>query len=334
MLDKITSDLHYRNQLGKILETLDIYSIGRDDIIELLLAMSFNNKHGVVPSSTHLKLVDLFCRSSGLIQETIHKFRHSPIQDTLNSIVLQSENVRITASDFTNIIADLKNIGYATLPCSLHKNICDEILSYAYLQQHTCLARYGSQNRRYEVSGLDELQPYTLSAAMKESCINASNTIHIIINDPVILGLVSFYLRTKICVRSVSFWHSFEAIDHEPYGELAQLFHYDLDEFRWLKLFIFLTDVSDNNGPHVFIPGSHRPGFKDPKLLSRGYARISDDDMDRYHPRSSWKYLTCSAGTLVLADTRCWHKGTAVKTGVRSLLQPEYAPTKFSMNLI
>jgi hypothetical protein len=56
--------------------------------------------------------------------------------------------------------------------------------------------------------------------------------------------------------------------------------------------------------------------------------------MDQYHPRSSWKYLNCPAGTLVLADTRCWHKGTALRSGVRSVLQPEYAPSHFSKKLI
>ena len=330
----MTSNREFRNELSKILRTLDVYSIARDDIIELLLAIKFNKKHGVIPSATHLKLVELFCRSSGLIQEIIHSFRESSLEETLNPIVLQSEYFNLGALDFTNIMVDLKNIGYATIPMTLPRSICNEILNYAYLQQYTCIARSNSQDIRYKISTFDEIRPCTLSASMDESCIYSSVIISKIINDPVILGLVAFYLRSRVCIRSVSFWHSFESIDHKPSGELAQLFHYDLDEFRWLKLFIFLSDVTNENGPHVFIPGSHRSGFKDPNLLSRGYSRISDEDMDRYHSKSSWKYLTCAAGTLVLADTRCWHKGTAIRSGVRSVLQPEYAPSNFSKTLI
>jgi len=324
----------FEDRLSTISEIFDAHSISRDDVLELLLAMTVNKKYGVTPSRTHLKLVELFCRSSGLIQDVIHRFRHVPLRETLNSIVLQSEYLSISAMDFSNIMKDLKDTGYATLPVRLDKSTCKEILDYAQFQEYSCMARCDSQDIRYTASNFNDIQPYTLSASMEESCILRSILITKIINDPVILSLVSFYLRSNVSMRAVSFWHSFESADHQPRGELAQLFHYDLDEFRWLKLFIFLTDVTYKNGPHVFISGFSRPGYKASSLLSRGYARISDDDMEHYHPRSSWQYLTCPAGTLTLADTRCWHKGTALQSGVRSVLQPEYAPTTFSKNLI
>jgi ectoine hydroxylase-related dioxygenase (phytanoyl-CoA dioxygenase family) len=154
------------------------------------------------------------------------------------------------------------------------------------------------------------------------------------VNDPVINSLVRFYLRTAIQVRHVSLWHSFPAVNFQPESELAQLFHFDLDEFRWLKLFIFLTDVDLENGPHVYIPGTHKPGSKSSELLKRGYSRITDDDMELYHPRSTWREILCEAGTMVLADTRCWHKGAPVLDGVRSVLQPEYAPSSFSKEFL
>lgn len=325
---------HFQDRLENIIKTLDANSVSRDDIVELLLAVSFSKRYDVVPEATHLKLVELFCRSSGLIQELIHKFRILPLNDTLESLVLHSNYISLSALDFTSIITDLCITGYARLPCRLDPGICKNILEYAYLQEYSCLAQHDDQHTKYAIQGLDEIRPYTLSAGMKESSIHGCELIDIIINDPVILGLATFYLRSSVCIRSVSLWHSFESAFHRPSGELAQLFHYDLDEFRWLKLFIFLTDVTPENGPHVFIPGSHRPGFKHPHLLSRGYSRISDEDMDHFHPRSSWEYVTCPAGTLVLADTRCWHKGTPIKSGVRTVLQPEYAPTRFSRNLI
>ncbi len=36
-----------------------------------------------------------------------------------------------------------------------------------------------------------------------------------------------------------------------------QYFHRDPDDFRFLTLFIYLTDVSPSAGPHQVIPGSH-----------------------------------------------------------------------------
>ena len=132
-------------------------------------------------------------------------------------------------------------------------------------------------------------------------------------------------------LRHVSLWHSFP--NKEPSSEAAQLFHFDLDEFKWFKLFIFLTDVDEQSGPHIYIPRTHKTGSKPFDLLKYGYTRITDDLMSSYHPKSSWKKLTCKRGTMVIANTSCWHKGTHVISKIRSVLQPEYSLSTFSKNL-
>ena len=317
-------------QVQSILHCLDEYSVSRDDLIELLVAIKFNNHYGCIPESTHIKLVNLFCRSSGRIQEIIHAFRIKPVNHLLNSIVLESNLFKTTPAEFSQIIRDLNDNGYAQLPFKLPPSKCAEILEYSSTCKHYCLIRNNECTERYEISSLDHLQKGTLSAHMYESDLISSKTISDIFFDKVIMGIASFYLRTDVCLHHGSLWHSYKTEGDYADSELAQLFHFDLDEFRWLKLFIFLTDVSSDNGPHVYIPGSHVPGTKSLELLSRGYARIPDDDMNRFHSKTSWKELTCPAGTLVFADTRCWHKGTSVNCGQRSILQPEYSPSTFS----
>ena len=324
----------FYHELSGLIRILDKYSVKRDDVIELLLAMSYSNKYGFIPNSTHLKLVNLFCQSSGSIQDLIHKFRHSSINDTITSIALSSDLFKISPLQFSEVICDLKDKGYAKLPVGLSSTFCNDILTYAESQEYLCVANADSKHFSYNAHGLSNLKPYTLAASVLEPCIYRSNHVKKILDDPVIRGLAEFYLRCPLMVRGVSMWHSFVSYDGKGKADLAQQFHFDLDEFRWLKVFIFLSDVTHANGPHVFIPGSHKPGIKSPELLSRGYARISDDEMSNFHPRSTWQYITCPAGTVVLADTRCWHKGTAVQSGVRSVLQPEYAPSNFSKNSI
>ena len=177
----MTSTEEFQYHLNKIAKTLDIHSVSRNDIVELLLAISFNNKYDVIPNSTHLKLVKLFCQSSGLIQEIIHKFRHLPLAESINSITLQSEYISLSASDFTNIMIDLKNTGYATLPERLHESVCRRILEFANSQEYSCVAHVRCRDICYDIQTVDEMRPNTLSAYMKESCINGSDLINKII---------------------------------------------------------------------------------------------------------------------------------------------------------
>ena len=58
-----------------------------------------------------------------------------------------------------------------------------------------------------------------------------------------------------------------------PEPKDAQLFHADFHDFKWLKLFVYLTDVTDRSGPHVMVRGSH-----DPSLAQRRIAEINTDD--------------------------------------------------------
>ena len=102
----------------------------------------------------------------------------------------------------------------------------------------------------------------------------------------------------------------------------------------WLKVFVYLTDVSSSNGPHVYIPGTHIPGSKPSKLLKHGYARINDKAMAKYHDPSTWVGLTLPKGSVIFADTRCWHKGQFVQSGSRGILSMTYAPSLFSKKVL
>ena len=137
------------------------------------------------------------------------------------------------------------------------------------------------------------------------------------------MSIFSFLLGAPAILRHVALWHSFP--NQQPSSEAAQLFHFDLDEFKWYKLFIFLSDVDNNSGPHMYRPGTHKPGSKPIDLLKYGYTRIPDEVMRNFYPERAWERLTCKSGTMVIANTNCWHKGTQVISQRRTVLQPEYS---------
>jgi ectoine hydroxylase-related dioxygenase (phytanoyl-CoA dioxygenase family) len=112
-------------------------------------------------------------------------------------------------------------------------------------------------------------------------------------------------------------------------GEAAQLFHYDLDRLKWLKFFFYLTDVGPDNGPHVFVAGSHRSGGLAPALAERGYVRHSDAEVARAYPAERIVEMTGRRGTVFAVDTRGLHKGKPVVSGERLVLQIQFSNSLF-----
>ena len=121
-------------------------------------------------------------------------------------------------------------------------------------------------------------------------------------------------------------WWTFKSNNSIGSSEAAQLYHYDLDHIKWLKVFIYLTDVGNEDGPHVYIPKSHISGNKNYKLLERGYSRVNDDEMSKFQ-KIEPKRVTGPAGSIIIGDTKCFHKGSPVISNPRLVLQPTFGPS-------
>ena len=86
----------------------------------------------------------------------------------------------------------------------------------------------------------------------------------------------------------------------------SQLWHYDVNDERILKLFVYLEDCGAQNGPFTFIPGD----------ASRAVAAavghyVTDEHIAGFVPRSRWRSVEGPAGTAFFIDTgRCYHFGS------------------------
>ena len=101
---------------------------------------------------------------------------------------------------------------------------------------------------------LEEVEPGTSMAAYPLSTIVGCPGLLQAINAPGILRLVSGYLGCKPTISSLGVRWSLPAAARP---EATQLFHRDPDDWRFLKLFVYLTDVGPEAGPHVYVRGSH-----------------------------------------------------------------------------
>ena len=144
--------------------------------------------------------------------------------------------------------------------------------------------------------------------------------------DPSFAAIADAYLRCDAALAGVAMWRSVPFGD-EPSSAAAQLFHADRDYPQFLKIFIYLTDVTPESGPHVYVRTSH---CHRPRPLRRD-VRFHDDEV-RASYRDEIEELCGSAGTILAADTRGLHKGKAPEHGERLILQLQFASSFFGTN--
>jgi len=145
--------------------------------------------------------------------------------------------------------------------------------------------------------------------------------------DPAMAVIAQQYLGQPVLMDEVAFWWTTNR-RAEDASLNAQMFHQDRDRLSFLKFFIYLTDVTPDTGPHVYVRGSHR---SIPWSL-RADGRITDEAVQRAGLGHEIKELSGPSGTLLAVDTIGLHKGKTPVTGDRLALENEFATSLFGMD--
>jgi hypothetical protein len=147
--------------------------------------------------------------------------------------------------------------------------------------------------------------------------------------DPVLLSIAANYLGTDPVLISTQLWWSFatEASLHAR-RKAAQLFHYDLDDYRFIKFFFYLTDVDALTGAHACIKGTHR---RKKFLHEWGRKRFRDAEIVEAYGIENLMTVCGNAGFGFVEDTLCFHKGMPPIRHDRLMLQIEFATRDYNM---
>lgn len=92
-------------------------------------------------------------------------------------------------------------------------------------------------------------------------------------NSPAIIDFLQIALGCVPTLYSVNAWWSFPARTPKDLG--SQFFHRDNDDWRFITLFVYLTDVDEESGPHQLIVGSHTLAGME-RMLDRAKQASSD----------------------------------------------------------
>lgn len=222
------------------------------------------------------------------------------------------------------VISGLETDSFA-LGINLPQDVVQEILNFAHSQP--C---YGNREHNFGFYYRDkeQVEATTGKQIRLGSYFGADNcpTIKKLETDPGLLAISAKFLGAAPVHIATELWWSFPAsASLIEQLKAAQVFHYDMDDYRFIKFFFYLTDVDSSSGPHVSIRGTHKNKKFSHQLLGVRCASKDDNEIIDSYGAPNVVTMCGPAGFGFAEDTYCFHKGAVPTEKERLLLQIEFA---------
>ena len=276
----------------------------------------------------HAAMVYFFCNTGGRFNDWVSGI----ISRRRQSLELADRNGVLgdmSGQVGQRAMQDLLSKGYFVVENALPADVCSRLMDFALKTPAIVRAMDGeSVPQSPRLAHFDGQKPLAVRYDYPVASLIANPDVQTLMADPSLLALSEMYLesRPRLDVLSM-WWHT--NFHGKPDSEAAQFYHFDLDRFKWLKVFVYLTDVGPKDGPHSFIKGSHRTGGIPQHFLKRGYVRLSDDEVIAHYGADAEVRFAAPRGTIIVEDTRGLHKGNPVTGNSRLILQLQFSNALF-----
>ena len=273
--------------------------------------------------------VRLFCLTGGFSNNLINFF----LKKKKIFIPKNYENKNLfEKNDLEKINKQLNSSGYFYFPEFIDSFQINKIKTYlSKTPGQYSSDTYNTKKNEYEF--FDEKNPKAVKFSYNFNEIIKNEEIQNLAFNPTLINIAQNYLGSAPILDIVGAWWSTPGLTNKPDINSAQLWHFDLDRPKWLKVFFYLTDCNEFSGPHSFISGSHVNNGIPLSLRIYGYKRLDDELIKKYFDLSKIKSFIGKSGTMVVEDTRGLHKGQALKKGTRLILQFQYSSSLFGSGI-
>ncbi len=209
------------------------------------------------------------------------------------------------------------------LGLQIPKSILQEILSFANSNncygdaEYTCGFLYSEKDKAIKQHEKPFIRGEYYNTAVLCPAIKK------LANDPKLLDIATKYLgKTPVFTGSRLHWIFVVKEAGYDLNKAAMNFHYDLNDYRSLRFFFYLTDVDLLSGPHVCIRGSHKR--KKLTYLFSLIRRQPEAELLDYYGAEKSLTICGPAGFGFAEDVFCFHKATPPISKDRLLLQIQF----------
>ncbi|WP_404790005.1 hypothetical protein [Altericista sp. CCNU0014] len=232
--------------------------------------------------------------------------------------------------DISSAVSSLKKDGFFG-GLALPQNILQEILDYT--KSNDCHAG-GDPQLGFRISDkkkVDQIysQPFYMADYfnVSERCPAISK----LANDSKLQEIAHLYVgkRAKYTGCSLTWVFPVEGLSHDAHRQESCSFHYDIDDYASMRVFFYLTEVTTEGAPHVFVYGSHHKKslFHVLNFLSR---KLADEAVSKFYGTEKVFPIYGPAGFGFIEDTSGFHKGTVPKSQLRLMLMLHYAGNNYN----
>ncbi|AOY84378.2 phytanoyl-CoA dioxygenase family protein [Moorena producens JHB] len=284
-------------------------------------------RDGKTPKDSHFAMVNLYVLTNGRFNDFmswVQQIRHPKYPDVSPQGILGN----LSQQDLIEIAREIRENGYYIADKRLNGDSIARIFKFAEVTPASYVNLSANYSRR-----LAKKIIFTPKAPISprynfsiQQIFENPDLLNLIL-DQSFLGVAQEYLNCSPVLDSAALWWS-APFNGKGTSEAAQEYHYDLSHLKFLKIFIYLTDVNSDNGPHCYVKGSHT---RKPKALLP-VGRKPDTAIGLHYPESEIHELCGPQGTIIIADTRGFHKGKPLVSGNRLIFQLEYSNSLFGAN--
>lgn len=277
-------------------------------------------RSGKTPDWAYHNMRKLFILTNGVFNDKMAKRLSVPKYkiDSPNGILGNCTN-----DDLKSFLDGMSNNGYYIFDKELPSEIISSITSFA--ESSPCLMFKSDQTMEYvKTEKYDRKNPRSSQYKFHINDLYQDEDVQKLIVDESMLYYAQEYLNSRVILDNVSMWWS-PVYQKKASDAAAQLYHFDMHRIKFVKFFIYLTDVTENTGPHCYVENTHRK--LDKKILKDG--RIPDHELIEIYGKDRMKELTGKKGTIICVDTRGLHKGKIPTESDRLLLQFDYTLSLF-----
>ncbi len=235
--------------------------------------------------------------------------------------------------DVDRIVDELKQDGLC-LGIDLPKAVVQEILDHAYSTPCYASSAISQSDPSlgfyyHEKSAAEKALGRRIALARYLNTAALCPAIKKLQADPVLLEIAAKYLDTKpVHQGNRLYWNFATELTRQEKSATACMFHYDVDDYRCLKFFFYLTNVDEYGGPHVCVRGSHQKKKLQHFLLRK---REEDQDIIDYYGPEAVEVICGGPGYGFVEYPLCFHKATAPIRQDRLLLQVQYARNDYGI---
>ena len=288
-------------------------------------------ENGLTPFAGYYSLRRLHFLTRGRSSRLIALI-HQALQPT-EAAPCPASMLELKQADLSDILSAVRSDSVTVLPKRLPPVTVDEIVAFA--RTTPCYPSLANQEHRDPVTGenllpkllFDPSAPLAHRYDFNYSEIWECQAIQRLAADPIWPWLAEQYLGARTRLTMAYLWWS-SAFDGPQSRYTGQVFHVDVDRFQFVNFFFYLCDVGSDNGPQVYVTGSHA----DMPLELALDQRWRDQDMTGHYGPDRLREIHGPAGSVIMADTLAYHKGKTLNAGTRLMFQMEFASSTLGEN--